>query len=89
MSMNFGNPEVLEAVPNETTIKPAVIGGAAEPLLYRRRPARVTGFACPAEQWPFDTPHSVALRHGGAAIEMHDKMAYPDPQPPVAACGRH
>jgi hypothetical protein len=31
MSMNFGNPEVLEAVPNEITIKPAVIGGAAGP----------------------------------------------------------
>jgi microcin C transport system substrate-binding protein len=42
----------------------------------------VTGFVCRCGgQRPFDTPQSVALRHGGAAIHMHNNMPDPDPQP--------
>jgi hypothetical protein len=29
------------------------------------------------QQRPFDTPQSVTLRHGGAAIKKHDKIVYP------------
>jgi transposase InsO family protein len=32
------------------------------------------GLRAAAGQRPFDTPQSVALRHGGAAIQMHGKL---------------